>query len=233
MKNFSFLYLVILVTIFFFSCKKEQEVLPTDTSKNYYTNVEGAYIIYHVDSFFYNQFTNKIDTFKYDVKEKVVSFFDDAGGRKAQRIQRYLKVNNVWQLMRVWKAFVNTKQVEKTEEDITFIKLIFPLNKGSVWNGNAMNTLGKQNYTCTEFDYKFLVAAQTFDSCATILQLSDSTLIAKNESKEIYAKNIGLVYKRTTHLEDKTSQIDTSKPIAKRANTGTDVIQYCTEFGNE
>ena len=237
MNTYKHFLLYVIFTLMMISCKKETEILQADTfSKRYYNNTVGAYIIYHTDSLFYNQFTSKIDTFSFDIKEKVVSFFTDDAGRQSQRIERYKLQNNTWQLIRVWKAYVSQKRVEKTEENITYIKLIFPLQKGTEWFGNALNSIDtttKQKYTCTEIHQPFFNNKLNFDSCTTIQQKSDSTLISKNEAKEIYAINVGLIYKRITLLRDNTSQIDPNKPISKRANSGTDVITYATDFGIE
>jgi len=230
----------ILISIILFymatSCKKEVEILDKDASYQYFPNKEGTFIIYHIDSLYYNQFTNSIDTFSYDLKEKIIELFTDAGGRKSQRIQRYIKVNNTWQIVRVWKAFVNNKQAEKTEENITYIKLVFPLSKNLKWRGNALNTIDTLTptyYTCTHFNEPFSNKKLSFDSCATVLQYSDSTLITKKEATEIYALNVGMVYKRIINLKDNTSQIDATKPISKRANSGTDVIIYAIGVGVE
>ena len=225
--------IIILVTL---SCKKEVEIIAKDSTTKYFPNKEGTFITYHIDSLYYNQFTSSIDTFSYDLKEKIIELYVDAGGRKCQRIQRYIKLNNNWQIIRVWKAYLNTKQAEKTEEDITYIKLVFPLSKNLKWKGNAMNTLDTLTptyYTCTDINKSFSTKSLNFDSCATILQYSDSSLISKKEATEIYALNVGLVYKRIINLKDNTSQIDITKPITKRANSGTDVIIYATSFGIE
>jgi len=49
----------------------------------------------------------------------------------------------------------------------------------------------------------------------------------------VYAINVGMIYKRITNLRDNTSQVDPTRPISKRANSGTDVFIYAIDFGNE
>lgn len=234
----TYLYFISAAILFVFACKKEVEILPKDaTTTRYYPNIKGNFIIYRVDSLFYNQFTSSIDTFTYELKEKVTELFTDAGGRQAQRIERYKKQNQIWVLVKVWKAYVSEKYVEKSEENITYLKLLFPLFKDKTWNGNAMNALdttsAKLQYKCLIIHSAFNNNKLNFDSCATILHESDSTLISINQTKEVYAINVGMIYKRITNLRDNTSQVDPTRPISKRANSGTDVFIYAIDFGNE
>ena len=229
-KAFSFTVVCLLLGLLA-ACKKEVEVLPVDHTSRYYPNLVGRYLDYQIDSLYFNLFSGTVDTFSYQIREEVTEFVKDAEGRNTQRILRYKKVNSVWEPMRVYTAFVGSKRVERSEENTTFIKMVFPLRQDSSWNGNAMNALGAQNYFCKSVHKPFSIFTHTYDSCATIMQQLDSTLITKNEEKEIYAVNIGLIYKRSTHVEDRSSVIDPSLPISARANTGTDVRMYLIGYG--
>ena len=214
-----------------FACKKEVEIMPVDVTVQYYPNTVGRYVDYQVDSLYYNLFSGTVDTFNYQVREEIVELSKDAEGRIVQRIQRYKRVGADWQATRFYSAYVGNKRVERTEENTSYIKMVFPLRKDSTWNGNAMNSLGTQNYACVGIHHPALFSSLTFDSCASISHQVDSTLISKNEEKEMYALHVGLIYKRSTHLEDRSSVIDPSISISKRANTGTDVRMYVIGFG--
>jgi hypothetical protein len=214
-----------------FSCKKENEIVKPDVTVRYLPNKAGTYIDYQVDSLYYNLFSSTVDTFTYQIREEIAELYTDAEGRKVQRLQRYKKVNGQWLLTRVYTAFAGRRRVERTEENITYIKLIFPLMKDSSWNANAMNTLGTQYYTCVGINQALKFHQLSFDSCASISQKLDSTLITKHEEKEVYAAGVGLVYKRSINLEDRASVIDPTIPISKRANNGTDVRMYAIDFG--
>ena len=62
MKNTENIILILIGFLLFFSCKKETEILPVDITTKYYPNTEGRFVVYHVDSLYYNEFTSKIDT---------------------------------------------------------------------------------------------------------------------------------------------------------------------------
>jgi hypothetical protein len=70
-----------------------------------------------------------------------------------------------------------------------------------------LNYFGGWQYQYTFIDQPATVSSTTFDSTATVLQLADSTLLNKDYWEEIYAKHIGLIYKREEQL---TTQITNS-----------------------
>jgi len=63
----------VLACIAIASCKKDETV--PDLGYGYYPAAIGTYVVYDVDSFVYNDFTHKIDTFQFQVKEIIDSSF--------------------------------------------------------------------------------------------------------------------------------------------------------------
>ena len=65
-KIIGFAFISLIVISGSFSCKKKDE-LPPDLGYNYFPNKVGKYVIYDVDSFYYNDFNVPltIDTFKF------------------------------------------------------------------------------------------------------------------------------------------------------------------------
>ena len=78
--------LLSLLPVFLVSCKKEN-ALPEDMGYSYYPVNVGHWVIYDVDSISYNDFTGKIDSFKYQIRELVAGNFEDAEGRETQRVE--------------------------------------------------------------------------------------------------------------------------------------------------
>ena len=77
MKKFTFIFLFSVTVISgFFSCKKDAALAP-DLGYNYFPDQVGRYGVYNVDSFFYDDFNNKVDTFKFQLKEKIQSIYTD------------------------------------------------------------------------------------------------------------------------------------------------------------
>lgn len=217
------------------ACKKDKELVNVDLGYDYFPTEAGRYIIYDVDSLYYNDFTSTIDTFKFQIKEKIAAEFVDLSQRKTQRIERFYRknVSEEWIIKDVWFANRTSNTAEKTEENIRFVKIVFPLKKGSSWNGNRFNALGEQNYTLSKLNETYALGSLAFDSIVYITQIADSNLIEKKIACEVYAKHIGLVYKKHLDITDKDSVINYTLPLEMRANSGFDLTYTATSFGVE
>ena len=134
-----FYYLIVLIIIF--SCSKENEAVNADLGYAYAGLEVGNYVVYDVDSFFYDDFDNTIDSNYYKIKEEVDSKFIDLEGEDAFKIIRYRKQNDTtdWVVTDVWTSKITASNYQKVEENIRFIKLIFPARDSKTWNGNALN----------------------------------------------------------------------------------------------
>jgi len=217
------------------SCKKEKEIIKIDLGYNYFPDKIGTYVIYQVDSLFYNDFTFTIDTFQFQIKEKITANFDDLSKRPTQKIERYYRQNSSqeWFIKDVWFANITYNTAEKVEENIRFVKIVFPLKKEQSWNGNRFNTLGEQKYTIKKLNEPFKLESLNFDSIVYISQAADSNLIEKKISYEIYAKNVGLIFKKNLSITDKDSVINYTLPLELRANSGFDLTYKAIAFGIE
>jgi hypothetical protein len=120
----------IVFAIFIFSCKKDKEVIVIDLGYNYFPDKKGTYVIYQVDSLFYNDFTSTIDTFQFQIKEKITENFNDLSNRVTQKIERFYRQNSTqdWLIKDVWFANRTSNTAEKVEENIRFVKIVFPLD---------------------------------------------------------------------------------------------------------
>lgn len=218
----------------FGSCKKK-----TTTTLNlgydYFPLESGQYIIYRLDSLYYNDFTGGIDTFKMEVKEKVTEIFNDAAGRPTARIERFYRKSTTdsWVIQDVWTSNLSPSAAEKTEENQRFVKITFPAKKNTIWDGNRFNALGRQDYKIEAVGQSFQLPAATFDSTLFVLQKADSNLIRKEIAYEIFAKEIGLVFKRFVYLEDRDSIVDYTKPLQSRVDYGFDYTYTYLSHGKE
>lgn len=230
-----FLFIMLAIIAIFFACKKDNKINAVDIGYNYFPNQVGKFIVYDVDSFYYNDFTLTIDTFHFQVKEKVAAIFFDNENRPTERLERFYRKNSLldWVLQDVWVANLTTRTAEKVEENERFVKLTFPLSLNTKWDGNRFNTLGSQEYQLTALNEPKNIGIINFDSTLTVLQMADSNLLEKNFAVEIYAKNIGLIYKKYTVISDKDSVINFTIPLNKRANSGVDYTYKVNNFGTE
>ncbi len=193
--------ILLLFFVFFVSCKKETEI-PFNMGYKYFPVNTGHWVIYNVDSISYNDFTGKIDSFNYQIKELVESVYTDNSGNVTQRLERYIRANDTsqWLIKNVWFENLTVSNAQRVEENERYIKLIFPVVDGQKWNGNAFNTIGAQDYKYQNVNSICNVNGIAIDSSLVVLQRHDSSLIGRDFQEEVYAVNIGMIYKKFYHL---------------------------------
>jgi hypothetical protein len=197
--------------IAFYSCKKDKPVVQAiDHGYNYFPDEIGSYVIYEVDSIAQDDKSNKHDTTRYQLKELIADTFTDGSGRPTLRIERYKKFYNDtvpydsmnWVGPRVWYSNKTSTTAEKVEENIRYLKLIFPVTKGKHWDGNTFNTLGQKDYEMTSVDQSETINNNNFDSVVTVKQFEQIDFIEYIYEAEKYARNVGLIYKVRDSLYD-------------------------------
>jgi hypothetical protein len=204
-KNISvglFSSILIVGILFYNSCQKET-LPPVDLFHEYFPLVVGKSIVYEIDSIVYDDFTGTIDTFNYFVKELVESEFIDADEAPSYRLERFIRYDEEqdWSIKNIWKARIQTANALKTEENITYIKLIFPPENNRTWDGNAYNVMSSQNYRYTNIHSPYTINNLVLDSTITVIQKELETIISEDYQIEVFAKHIGLVYKKYVALE--------------------------------
>lgn len=231
----------IIIGLLVYSCKKKEnaELTPIDFGKDYFPIQVGNYIIYDVDSIAYNDITHIATTYKYRLKEVIKEAFINDEGTTSYRLERYIKYYDStknydqipWQIKDVWTIIPYTNSIEKIEENIRYIKLIFPIKEGSQWNGNAKNTLGEKKYS-----YQYVGAAETinnnsFDKVTKVKQYEYRTLISYQNEVEKYARNVGMIYKEITNLQ--SQNIIPDVPVEARAESGYIYKMQIVSWGKE
>jgi hypothetical protein len=197
---------IFFLLIVLFSCKKEQEPA-FDFGYEYFPLDSGRFVIYNVDSIVYDDFTGTIDTFKYQLKEITTAFFYDLEKRPAYKVERYKRLNDTlpWEIKDVWAASRNSITAERTEENITYVKLYFPVKQGNYWNGNARNTLEPASYEYATVGTGNSFGGHSFTSTLKVIQLNKKNLIEDQYAEEVYARSIGMIYKRYKNVKTEVS----------------------------
>ncbi len=199
-------YLPVALLALFTSCKDDNDFKPTPVQGLYYNYVPsevGHTAIYNVNLITKDEFTGNQDTSNYQLKELIESEFIDLSGRKTQRLERYTRGDSTqpWVISDVWTSNLLSDRYEKKEENITYVKLRFPLVDGNVWNGNLYNNLDAQDYSITGLNYSSLLNGMNFDSTLTVLQSDYEDLLEKSFAIEKYATGAGLIYKESIFIK--------------------------------
>ncbi len=261
-KKYYLLAFAALFSILFFSCKKDKDA-PPDMGYNYFPTQQGKYVVYDVDSTFYNSDSINSNThlapattYRFQIKEKVQSIFYDNQNRPTVRLERYIKYHNDtipyslidWTLRDVWVENRTATTAEKVEENVRYIKLAFPVRSNQTWNGNAQNTLDEWDYSYGYFDKQEVIGAATFDSAMQVTQFDDGGNIAIQRKLYIekYARNVGMVYKQVIDVGSQppvgwysllygTDSLTNfyNIPILQRVNSGMQYTMTVNSYGSE
>jgi hypothetical protein len=201
--------LAALALILVFSCQKKKDPpVNPDLGEAYYPTTIGRYIVYDVDSIIFNEFTYDSTFYKYQIKEKIEEAYTDAQGKPALKMARYIKKYSAaksytampWVIKCVWQVNVTAKDVQVVEENVRFVKLIFPVKQSSIWNGNAWNTNEEWDYIYSYVDIQESINSISFPKTLCVTQKSFRTLISDQYYIEKYAKDVGLVYREIDDL---------------------------------
>lgn len=198
-KVFTFFVLFSLV-----SCKTEELcgcITPPQTGKEFFYPLLGQAVIYDVQETQYA--LTSVPTIKnYQLKEVIALFFTDTDGKEALRLERYRRENDSqkWIIDSVFLAKRELDKALKTENNVTFVKLIFPISEGLKWNGNAYNSLGNDIYELKKLNQSFKTNGQNFPKTLTVVQQNDSTLVDLKRRLEVYAEGIGVVYQEKINV---------------------------------
>ncbi|MCD6366363.1 MAG: hypothetical protein J7L46_02365 [Bacteroidales bacterium] len=217
-----FFGLVTVLSFTLFSCHKDNTPDQFFTGKSYFPLETGNEIIYRITEINIDKASAIYDTTVYQIKERIDSLFTDASGKPAYRLERYWRMDTAaqWVIKDVWEVQINELNVQKVEENIRFVKLVFPAETGQVWDGNAYNDLDAQDYQILTANIPETINNLPFDSVLTVEQQNEESLISKKYEVEKFANGIGLVYKETTDLYSQ-SMIGSGIPIEQRVDEGT------------
>lgn len=179
-------------------------------SYDFYPNEETYWLEYLVDSIYIDMDIPRRDTFHFYIKEVIGEQFEDNEGRLTQRLIRYRKdsLSGTYELKNIWAFNKLKRSVEKIEDNLRFIKLTFPIDIKTTWQGN--------NYIHTELDHEFYkdwtyryidvyqskeVLGVSYDSTITVDQEDNMTDHFWHYGREVYAYKIGMIEKLLYNIE--------------------------------
>lgn len=200
------------------SCKRQ--VIPPDEidlGKDYISLQAGHFIEYEVDSIIYNDFNLSTDTFKTEFRDMIGSEFNDNEGRPSVIINRSSRSSSTseWKDILTYYATLTNFKYEVIEDNLRFIKLVFPVKLNTRWYGNTYipTALNPEFQWYDKWDYRYANVSEGysngvlfFPSTVTINQANviegnpddADSYSAKTYAQEVYAKGVGLVYKELT-----------------------------------
>jgi hypothetical protein len=200
-------------------CGKETEDLDRESLSAYFPLEPGGFITYRLDSTVYVRLNTVKETRTYIVQDWVDAETTDNLGRKAYRIRRMMRSitdTTQWTDNAIFVATPLDKSLEYTDNNLRFIKLQEPIRNDVTWRGNSyINTFSDETlqfldnweYYYTRVGEPYTSGSQSFPETITVEQRdevindpSDKTvLFSVDRSFEVFAKDVGLVYKEFLH----------------------------------
>jgi len=220
-RSFTLLTVLASVCLVFTKCKKT-DTFVSDPVEDYVQLEVGKYIIYRLDSM---KFVN-LDTLKssYQAKDVVEGQITDAMGRPSWRVVRYLRDvagSQAWKESMTYMITPTRETVEVIEDNFRYQKLKLPVNEGFNWKGNTYISLFSND---PNWDYRFMddwdyLYENVGEDFTTLMGEIPNTITVnqqdeslgfpndplgyseRNFAVEVYAKDIGLIYKDFLHSQ--------------------------------
>jgi len=186
------------------SCGDDESVEPDlTTGLSYFPLVKGNWIEYVADSIVHlpDDDNSEIDSLKeyyhFYIREVIDSSFTDSQGNTAFVVLRYRRMSDTlpWELSNVWTANADLNSAQRVEDNIRFIKLKFPIETSTSWNGNAYNFFPEEEFNYENIFEPKQLNSLHFDSTITT-EYEFLSVVNRTTKKEIYGAEVGLLYKQ-------------------------------------
>lgn len=227
------LFLVALVMIFP-ACKNTIEQIDIEQGYDYFPLQLGKTMVYEVDSI--NYYNGQLqDSTRTYIREEITEVLQDGNNQDFYKIERSIRddINNPWRIVDVWLGSRDGNKAYRTEENLRFIKLVFPLRMSSTWDHNAFidedmfvkieggETI--QLFRNWESSVKTLEGTKTingedFTDVAVVVHADDENVIERRYVEEQYAKGVGLIYREMMILDTQRTSSDAA--WAEKAEEG-------------
>jgi hypothetical protein len=140
---------------------------------------------------------------QYQLKEQIAEQYNDPSGKIAYRIARFRRNldSQPWQPDSTIALRLQVDHAIRNENGRDFVKMLFPPAERLSWNGNIYNTLGEDNYELKNVNRPLKIGGTTFERTATVVQQNDSTLVNQDKRVEVYAAEVGLIYRERVNVQ--------------------------------
>jgi hypothetical protein len=248
-KFLPFVFLAMVATVSFFSCRKpDAEPIQGDENARYIPLQKGKYITYNVDStIWYDTLCVKVVSHS-QIMYTIADTFTD-NGHKGYRVEtRFRELqSHPWELRDVLYITRTDVNLEWSQSELRFIKMVFPVTDGATWQGNVhipaadaeLNYFNGWSYYYSNVGSPFNAGEVTYPKTVTVNQVdrveNDPETLpmsfgSRTYGKEVFAENIGMVYReyiRWTYDPSASFNHDPNQP--DRCRKGTSVVMRAVD----
>ncbi len=228
-------YLLLSSTILFiFSCQNETILAEeVDLETEYYPLGNDKVWEYQIDSTIYDNAGNSKTMSTTFVRETMQGPIEESETEVSYLLEVAKKTNltDIYFPTDQWILRFRDNKLIRIEENLSFVKLIFPPNLETVWEGNQFDpdteifVAGDPIQAYKDWDYRVLdrldtltVGEKSYNNILQVQQANSENQIEKRYSIEHYAFGIGLIEREMWILD--TQDFDSAQPWVEKAEQG-------------
>lgn len=221
----------------------------------YFPLTLGKSLVYRIDSIRYDPAPGggiRRDSAGIFLRETIADTLRDQTGQLLFVVERWERRADTaaWTLKNVWTAARTTSQAIRTEDNLRFLRLVFPFDSRTAWDGNIWIDPGQEievageilrpfanwRYEIDSLDQPGVVGAFTFDSLLTVTETDQDNLFERRLSRAKYAKNVGLVWREQWIMDSQYCNQSpppadcATKPWTEKAEKGYLVRQVLFDY---
>jgi hypothetical protein len=213
-------FLILFAALLFFACckKPNNQNLTINYQYNYYPIDSGHYIIYNVDSvtFNYDGINYNRDTVHYQMMAVFGDTIHDLLDSVNFLVNYYTRpdANSAWNGPYITYGLRTTTNLQVVENDIRFIKLVFPPQLNEPWNGNiyvpttgAYTTFLNWNYYYENIDTPMVLNGLSYSHALVASEVNSVNILNKEVRTEVYAQNVGMIYQEWESLSKQNGSV--------------------------
>ena len=213
---------ILFVAIIFSCCSKNDTGSVASNAYNVYFPVNVGHVLtYRLDSTVTTNFEASLVVHSYLLQDSIAKSSLNSDNTTTYTIYRSITDvtgTHPWQPLSTYTVTPYQNRIEVNEDNnLRYIKLVSPVINGNSWNGNYYinipanqmvgnllypNDMSNWQYTYQNTNQPYTIGNNTYDSSIVVFQNADSvgtyptTYYQKSIENEVYAKNIGMIYKK-------------------------------------
>ncbi len=193
-----------------YSCDNGTVIAPADSPEDFYPVEVGKYWIYQVDSIIIDDLGATICPTSSFIKEEIASVLSQDNLTTVYVLERSYKKteSDPWVISDIWTITQGRNYIQRSEENLRFIKMQTPLRIGNTWDGNqfdseliltvkdeAIPIYKNWEYMVLDLAVGEDIGGIAYDDLMVLQQADDENQIERRYSVEKYARDVGLVYR--------------------------------------
>lgn len=181
-----------------------EKIIPPDREGAYFPLQKGIFHVYAVHEVIHRPGEDPEER-DYEIRSEITDSIPSAlaPDQYAYVIHRTIRESDAyaWEPLDTWSVRKDDREIVVAEGNVAFVKIRFPLTNDNVWDGNAFNTLGKDEYTYRDIHKRAEVDGMSFEKTITVEEeANDDRIVFRDERKEVYAQDVGLVFRELIQL---------------------------------